>query len=396
MTKRFVLFIIVVMEKIYYLDNAATTKAFPETFKIMEKSNAECYFNPSASYDVGIKAKQHLEEARQTIMGTLGTPSGKLVFVSSATEANNMVFQGVHIRSGQKVLVSSGEHPSVYYAAKRLMARGIDVQFIPLKSDGRVDETAFEKMLDEKVALVSIIHVSNETGAVNDIAGLFSMAKKVNDKIIFHSDGVQAFGKIKVNLRNLGVDLYTISAHKVYAPRGIAGLFVKDKVVIDPLLVGGGQEFNLRSSTESVDLAQAFAFSAKKICSEFDANFECVKKRKMMLIDMLKCSEIGEICKINSNEDSSPYILSITFLNAKGEVLVNSLSRDGILISTGSACSSKKAGNRILEAMGMSNADVVGSVRISFSPYEDFDAKFVADKITETVKNFSGSTMGKK
>lgn len=375
------------MEKIIYLDNAATTKCFSESEKLFSES-LKCFYNPSSLYRQAIEVRKQFEEVRLNISKLLGGKHGRFVFTSSATESNNMVFQGVHLRAGQKVLVSKGEHPAVYEAAHKLEKFGIIVKDIPLTKSGVVDEDEFKKLLDENVALVSVIHVSNETGAVNDIKSLCQIAKQVNTKIIFHSDGVQAVGKTQVNLFQLGIDLYTISGHKIYAPRGIAGLWIKTGVVVEPLLVGGGQEFNLRSSTENVFGALALNYSLSQVLGNFNENFEIVSKKRQQILDVLSQSEIASDFIVNEHEFNSPYILSLSFNGIKGEVLALSLEQDGILISTGSACSAKKAGNRILEAMGTPKEFVVGSVRLSFSAYDDFDVCFVAEMIIKNVVRF--------
>ena len=375
------------MEKLYYLDNAATTKPFVSSVKIFEESLKD-FYNPSAAYRQAIFVKKKLDNARMEMASILGGKNGRIIFTSSATESNNMVFNGVHLRKGQIILISKSEHPAVYESAHRLEQKGIIVKDIPLQKDGRVDFEEFKKLMTNEVALVSVIHVSNETGFVNDIKKLCDYAKSVNPKVVFHSDGVQAFGKIKVNLANLGVDLYTVSGHKIYAPRGIAGLWIKNNIFVDPLIVGGGQEFNLRSSTENVFGALAFVDSAKIATSDIENKNAKVKQIRQNIIDKLAKSEISCVFGVNNCEEQSPYILSIFFKGIKGEVLIHSLEDDGILVSTGSACSSKKAGNRTLDAMGRKLDEVVGSIRISFSPYEEIDEDYVVDSIVKNVSRF--------
>ena len=376
------------MEKLNYLDNAATTKMFEEEFDLMKKINEEFFFNPSAAYTKSAMAKKQLESARSTISKLLKGFDGKLIFTGSATESNNTVFEGVHIRNGQTVLVSQGEHPAVFEAAKKLALKGVNVKFIPLDKSGNVDFAEFEKLMTRDVAFVSIMHVSNETGAVNDIKKLCAFAKSVNKNVLFHSDGVQAFGKISVNLHDLGVDFYSISAHKIYGPRGIAGLWIKSGVICDPLLIGGGQEDGMRSSTENLIGAVAFAWAAQKVCSDLENNYKIVSKLKDDLMSSLKSSTIGEYFKVISSDDSMPYIVSVSFSRIKGEVLMRALESEGVLVSTGSACSSKKQGNRILDAMGISKEDVVGSLRISFSPYENYDLNAIINAFVKTVDRF--------
>lgn len=375
------------MEKVYYLDNAATTRPFVECEKILSETLHE-FYNPSASYKEAIVVRKKFENARIDIANLLGGRNGKFIFTSSATESNNMVFQGVHLRVGQVVLVSKAEHPAVYEAAHRLEKRGIIVKDIPLDKSGIVDEQKFLELIDKDVALVSIIHVSNETGAVNDIENLCKKAKQINPKLVFHSDGVQAVGKVKINLLNFGVDLYTISGHKIHAPRGIAGLWVKNGVFVDPMIVGGGQEFNLRSSTENVFGALSLRLSLKKVLDDLIENNAKVSQKRCKIVELLQKSEISCDFIVNEADVNSVFILSLSFAGIKGEVLALSLEQDGVLVSTGSACSAKKAGNRVLESMGRTSSEVVGSIRISFSAYEEFDEKFIADAIIRNVLRF--------
>ncbi len=381
------------MDRIYYLDNAATTKVFEDEFDIMKLQNKIGFYNPSAANRFSLEVKKAFNKARLNITKALGGDNGKLIFTSSATESNNSVFSGLHLRKGQEVLISIGEHPAVYAAAHRLENKGIIVKDIPLNSNGECDFEEFKKMMNPNVSLVSIMHISNETGAVNNIKEFCSYAKQVNPKVIFHSDGVQAFCKIKVNLKELGVDLYTISAHKVYAPRGIAGLWIKKGVIIEPFLVGGGQEEGYRSSTENVAGAIAFDYAVSKLKTDFEDNYALVSKLNNKLIEALSNSEIAYCFKVNSLGNNSPYILSVSFDKIKGEVLMNMLESFNVIISTGSACSAKKAGNRILESMGLSTSQVVGSVRISFSPYEEYDVDYVVSSIIECVKKLQSNNI---
>lgn len=384
------------MEKLYYLDNAATTKVFDEVFDLMKQNNELAFYNPSASYSCAINSRKNFDEARKTISLALRGNNGKLLFTSSATESNNMVFEGLHLRKGQVVLVSKAEHPAVYNAAHRLEKKGIIVKDIPLTSEGVIDFEEYKTLLTEDVALVSVIHVSNETGAINDIKKLCAYAKMINSSIVFHSDGVQAFGKIKVNLLDLGVDLYSISAHKIYAPRGVAGLWIKKGIVLDALLVGGGQEDGLRSSTENVAGALALAFSVNRVVSELEQNYKIVSDYKNEFLSKIQNSEISKYLTINSTQECSPYVVSLTFKDIKGEVLMYALEADGVLVSTGSACSSKKAGNRTLEAMGKSQNDVIGSIRVSFSPYMEYDFDYIAEKFIKNVLRFESNNIVNK
>ena len=229
------------MDKIIYLDNAATTAVYKEVADKVAKAMTEDYYNPSALYSEAVNIATDIRRARDVIKGALHAPDGDVYFTSGGTESNNTALFCTRKAKNSRIIIGGGEHDSVNAAANELLAQGYDVKFAPIDSNGVVIISEFKKLLTENVSLVSIMHASNETGGVNDIAALVKLTKQVAPKAIFHSDGVQAFGKMSVNLRALGVDLYSVSAHKVHGPKGICALFVKKGVSIRPLLYGGGQ-----------------------------------------------------------------------------------------------------------------------------------------------------------
>ena len=343
-----------------YLDNAATTKPSKECVDTFNKYTEE-FFNPSGIYMPSIKVKNDIQSARESVLKALGTSSGSITFTSSATEANNLAIFGTMRSNFKKFVFSMAEHPSVYNVAQELKNRGYDVEFCPLSENGQVDYEVLEKILDSETSFISIIHVSNETGAINDLKRINEIRMRKCPKAIFHSDGVQAFGKIKVNLDFYGVDLYTISGHKMHSFKGCACLYCRN-VVLKPTTFGGGQENNIRSGTENVG-----AIMSLKTAVDTLANIkESVEYVKTLKATFLK--NINDLpCKINSDNNCSPYILSLTFKGVNGETLVHMMEQKDIYISTGSACSSRHSGNRTLEAMGVSLKDIKGSVRISFS-----------------------------
>ncbi len=362
-----------------YLDNAATTKALPEVISEYSKYAGELYFNPSAIYHEGVSVKACIEDARTVILKALGTHNGNVVFTSSATESNNLAIFGSYRSNFKKVIFSIEEHPSVYNVALELKNRGVNVDFCPLSQNGQVDYDKLEQMLDEDVGFISIMHVSNETGAINDLKRIYDIKMKKCPKAIFHVDGVQAFSKVKVNLDYFGVDLYTISGHKIFGPKGVSALFVRNGIVLKPIMFGGGQENNLRSGTENVPAIMGLKVAIQNI-GNIKEYFEYVKSLKNKFIENLN----GIACNFNTTNDNSPYVLSISFKGVKGETLVHMMEQHGILISTGSACSSKKAGNRVLEALGVNHNDIIGSVRVSFSRYNTMEE---VDFSSKTLKN---------
>lgn len=376
------------MERIFYLDNAGTTRMFDEVKNESSRFLCEDFFNPSAVYKQSVDVKRVIEDSRGVLKNVLGASSSdRLIFTASATESNNMVIFSQKNFAGKKFLFGVGEHPSVLECAKELSKRGFEVLFVPLEKSGRVDEEKFKSMLDENVAFVSIQHVSNETGAVNNIKKLVSLARKVNKNVLFHSDGVQAFMKFPIDVSDLDVDYYTVSAHKIGGAKGVGALFVKKGARISPLVLGGGQENSLRSGTENVFGIASFSKAVQIMKRDQKQNFEKVSKMRQDLLDELKNEGI-DFCL---HGEGVPHTMNIMFEKSiRGETLVHALESRGVLISTGSACSATKHFNATLEAMGVPNSEILASVRISLSPYEDFDAKIIAKIIKEEIDKLKG------
>lgn len=377
------------MERIFYLDNAATTKLFNEVKERASKFLCEDFFNPSAVYKQSVDVKREVENARGFLLDCLGAShDDKLIFTGSATEANNTVIFSQRNFAGKRYLFGAGEHPSVKECAKQLEMKGYKVEFIPLDKSGRVDEERFKQMLGSDVAFVSVQHVSNETGAVNNIKKLVTLAKRANKDVKFHSDGVQAFMKFPIDVTDLGVDYYTISAHKIGGMKGVGALYIKKGTKVNALIFGGGQENGLRSGTENVFGIVSFAYAAEKMRKEQKQNFEKVKKMREELLLAFKENGIEYVIH---GESGVPHTMNIMLEKSiRGETLVHALEKRGVLLSTGSACSATKHFNSTLEAMGVPNSEILASVRISISPYMDFDAKLIAKIVKEEIDKLKG------
>lgn len=344
-----------------YLDNAATTVLDSAASEEYLKYACCNFFNPSAIYGEGAKVKNKINEAKTVIANALGTSFlDNIIFTGSATEANNLAIMGAYRKNFGKMIFSYAEHPSVYNVAECLRQQGVKVEYVNLSQNGEVDYLDLENKLDDTVSFISIMHVCNETGAINNLKRIAEIKNKKCPKAIFHSDGVQAFGKIKINVDYFGVDLYTISGHKAFGPKGIGALYVKNKQILKPILFGGGQEYGIRSATENVPAIMAFKTAIENI-GNIEQNYSHVQECFNAFIEQLN----KEFVKVNSFH--SPYVLSLSFSGVNGETLVHMMEQKGILISRGSACSSKKSGNRILEKMGLNAQEILGSVRISFS-----------------------------
>lgn len=346
-----------------YFDNAATTKMDRRLLEVIAEYSCDNFYNPSAAYRQGFEVLNVINKSKKQILSALNaTNNDNIVFTGSATEANNLAILGGVSKRFKKVLISAGEHSSSHRVSQILSEQGFIVEYINLDNDGKLSIEDLKNKLTSDVGFVSFIHVSNETGAINDAKEICRLVKQVNSKAIVHCDGVQAFSKININLSSLGVDLYTISGHKVHGPKGVAGLYIKQGVNLKPIIHGGGQQGGIRSGTENIPSIVAFAEVTKYF--NIDENYKYVQSLKDRLVELLS---INDKIIVNSNNECSPYIVSLTLKGVNGETIVHILEDKEILISTGSACSSHSKGNRILEQMGIKSSEIKGSIRVSFS-----------------------------
>lgn len=367
-----------------YLDNAATTKPDVEVLKEAEKYLYEEFYNPSALYAEGYKLKLELREARRNIVSLIADEANfSLIFTSCGSEANNQaVFCG-----GKRgnIVTTLGEHSAIFSAVNEIKQRGIEVRFARLNRDGRVDVENLLSLVDDKTSLVSVIHVNNETGAINDIFRIAERVKGINKYAIFHSDGVQAFGKIPFKLTK-DIDLYSVSAHKIGGIKGCGALFKRKNLIIKPYIYGGGQEGGLRSGTENVFGIKCFELSAIKRYNHVAEYFTKMQNLKNMLINLLDES----LFEVISPNDGSPYILSVAAKGVRGETILHEADDSGLIIGTGSACSSneKKRFSRIILACGIEERSADGVLRISFSP-ENSEEEIIAAAtiLNKVVKN---------
>ena len=366
-----------------YLDNAATTRPDEDCFGHAKQYILDNYYNPSALYAEGYNLHLLLKGARQNILSCIADDSFELIFTSCGTEADNhALFCGG--RRGN-VVTTMGEHSAVFSAANELKQRGIEVRFAPLNSDGSVNVDELLKLVDNRTSLVSVIHVNNETGAVNDINNIAGRVKGINPSTIFHSDGVQAFGKIAFKLQN-NVDLYSTSSHKVGGLKGTGALFKRKKLALKPFIYGGGQEGGMRSGTENVFGIKMFELAALKRYSSLKKNYEHVR----MLSNELWGNLDKELFDRISPENGSPYILTVSARGVRGETILHEADDAGLIIGTGSACSSneKKRYSRVILACGVPESGVDGILRLSFCPENTMEEVCqAADILNRVVKN---------
>ena len=373
-----------------YLDNAATTRLDDVCWESLKKYNSQEFFNPSALYRKAMENSKAIKRARGVIAKSLGAKSEEIIFTASGSEADNIALLcSLRAKSG-KILVGSSEHSAVYNCALELKVRGYDVEFAPCDRFGRTDMAKLEAMLDEKVVLVSIMHVCNETGALNDLTAISKLIKAKAPRAIFHSDGVQAYGKIATDVKALGVDLYSVSGHKVHAPKGIGALYCRSGLYLKTFVYGGGQENGVRSATENVPAIMAFADVVEKNFCNVKDNYVRVSELRSYLKSQLE--NHFENIKINTDcENSSPYVFSFALNSARGEVLVHCLEDKGVIVGTGSACNSQKSTKRIPQALGIVDNYAQGMLRVSFNESNsksDVDAfvKALGESLQELIK----------
>lgn len=365
------------MDKIY-LDNAATTKVDVDCFKKSATFALENYFNPSSKYHNALIVKDGVAQARSILQSRFSGYS--LIFTSCGTEADNTAVFGLFKRGN--AVTTQGEHSAVFQAFECLKNKGMDVRYAKLKSDGSVDEEHFLSLLDENTTFCSVVHVNNETGAINDIDYLAEKAKAIAPRLVFHSDMVQSFAKLDYTPSKY-IDMFSVSAHKINAIKGVGALFYKSGLHLNPFIIGGGQEGGLRSGTENVLGILDFAYCAQKAFENLSANFERAKQLKQAFLQNLDNTKI----KVVSTENSSPYIISLICEGLKGEVLQHMLDDEGVIVGTGSACSSKSPHSRVIKACGYSNKQLDGVLRVSFCfDTNQHEVAFASNKINEVVQ----------
>ena len=366
-----------------YLDNAATTRPDRGCLEEAQQFIYQNYYNPSALYAEGYNLHIMLKQARANILSLIADDNFEVIFTSCGTEADNhALFCGG--RRGN-VVTTMGEHAAVFSAAAELKQLGIEVRLAPLRSDGGVDEDELIRLVDDKTSLVSVIHVNNETGAVNDVNAIAKRVKAKNPRTLFHSDGVQAFGKIPFKLSE-NIDLYSTSSHKIGGMKGTGALFKRKKLVLKPFIFGGGQENGMRSGTENVFGIKMFELAAIKHYGMLRENFYNAKELSYKLWSLLDKQLFVRI----SPENGSPYILTVGAKGVRGETILHEADDCGLIIGTGSACSSndKKRYSRVILACGVGEDVADGILRLSLgSETCESDVVQAAAILNSVVKN---------
>ena len=373
-----------------YLDNAASTQIHEDVLESMLPYLKEQYGNASSIHRYGRLAKKAIEKARKQIALLINADPSEILITSGGTESNNTVLMGIS-SNDSSIVTSSIEHDAILEPCKKLTQNGFHVDYLPVDKFGTVDPLELKNHLSDNTCLVSIMFGNNEVGTVQKIS---EIAKICNErKIPFHTDAVQAVGKIPINVKELGIDLLSISSHKLHGPKGIGALYIKNGIKIDPVILGGGQEHGLRSGTENVANIVGFG----KACEIAKNNLNDNMKYVIALRDMLIEKVLNEIPEVTLNGDPKsrlPNNAHFTFLGVNGEDLIIKLDEYGIAASTGSACSvNTQRASHVLQAMGFSHEQITGSLRLTmgvFNNEKDIEQTVTSlKKIVEELRAFS-------
>ena len=355
-----------------YFDNSATTRCYPEVAEIVVKTMTEDFGNPSAMHLKGVEAEKYVREAAQILAKILKVNEKEIIFTSGGTESNNLALFGgadANKRSGNHIITTSVEHAAVGQPAERLEQMGYEVTIVPVDHRGVVQLEALEKALRPDTILVSTMYVNNEVGAVMPVEEIAKLVHEKSPKALYHVDAIQAFGKYRIYPKKAGIDMLSVSSHKIHGPKGVGFLYINEKARIQPQILGGGQQNGMRSGTDNVPGIAGLAKSAEIVYRHFDEQTAQMRACKHRLIEGLR--ELDDVVIHGMpEEEGAPQIVNASFLNVRSEVLLHTLEDRQIYVSAGSACSShKRAGSPTLTAIGASKAEMESAVRFSFSEF---------------------------
>ena len=359
-----------------YFDNSATTRCFDEVRDIVCKTMTEDFGNPSAMHQKGVEAENYVRDSAKTIAGLLKVNEKEILFTSGGTESDNLaIFGGVEAnkRMGKHIITTAVEHAAVAQPMEYLAKQGYEVTILPVDREGVVKPDALEGALRPDTILVSVMYVNNEVGAVMPIEQIGKLVHEKSPKALFHVDAIQAFGKFRIYPKKMGIDLLSVSSHKIHGPKGVGFLYINDKVRVQPQILGGGQQNGMRSGTDNVPGIAGLGKAAGIVYTDFDKKTEHLYQLKERMAEGLE--KLGDIT-INGMalREGAPHIMSVTFHGIRSEVLLHTLEDMGIYVSAGSACSShKRKPSATLTAMGLSRADTESTVRISFCEENTFE-----------------------
>lgn len=350
-----------------YFDNSATTKPYDEVITAVCNGMKEYYGNPSSLHKIGMQCEKRLNEAREYFASTINVHKDEIYFTSGGSEGNNLILKGL-LKPGHHFITTTLEHQSIINTCRELEKSGVKITYLEVNNNGSISLEDLEEAITKDTVLVSIMHVNNEIGNVQDIESIGRLIKEKSNRAKFHVDGVQSYGKFDVDIKKMNIDFFTTAAHKIHGPKGTGFVYIKKGVVINSLISGGSQEKGFRAGTENLPSIIGFQKAAELTFESKDENFNKVYELKKYMLDQL--DNFNDI-RINSPLDGfSPYILNVSFKGTRAEVLLHLLEEAGVYVSTGSACSSKSSsvsGSYVIKALGLDKKEVESAIRFSFS-----------------------------
>lgn len=355
-----------------YFDNSATTKVLDSVKDIVVKTMTEDYGNPAAKHRKGMEAEQYIRDARKIIADTMKVQEKEILFTSGGSESNNMALIGAawaNQRAGKHIISTSIEHPSVYNPLGVLEELGFEVTILPVDHDGHISLKELEEAIRPDTILVSTMYVNNEVGAVEPVEEISKIIKAKNPSTLYHVDAIQAYGKYVIRPKKQGIDLLSVSSHKIHGPKGVGFLYIRNGVKIKPLIYGGGQQAGMRSGTENVPGVAGFGAAAKEMYTNHAEKVQKLIELKDYMTDRLGEIE-GTVINSKKGEASAPQIVSVSFEGVRSEVLLHVLEDKGVYVSSGSACSSNHPGiSGTLKGIGVAQKLLDSTIRMSFGMF---------------------------
>lgn len=372
-----------------YFDNSATTRCLPNVAALMTKIMCEDYGNPSSMHRKGVESEQYIRHAKEIIARTLKVQEKEILFTSGGTESDNLALIGTafaNFRSGNHIITTQIEHPAILETCAYLKTQGFEVTYLPVDSNGVISLVDLEKAMTSQTILVSIMHTNNEIGSLQPIFEAGAVIKRKNPNTLFHVDAVQGYGKFRILPKKMSIDLLSVSGHKIHGPKGIGFLYVNEKVKIQPIIFGGGQQKGMRSGTENVPGIAGLAKAIEMVYASLDDEVAKMYRLKEYFISQV--SKIEGI-KINgkTGTDSAPHVVSVSVRGIRSEVMLHSLEERGIYVSAGSACASNKPQtSATLKAIGVERELLDSTIRFSFSVFTtkeeiDYTVRVMSDII---------------
>ena len=377
-----------------YLDNSATTRVYPETAELMMKIMTEDFGNPSSMHKCGVTAEHYLKDAVDRAAKSIHALPEEILFTSGGTESNNQALIGSALakrRLGNHIISTNIEHPSIGAALDFLEKEGYEITRLPVNEEGVITPEQVEEAIRPETILVSVMMVNNEIGSILPVEAIAKAVHKKNPKIYVHTDAIQAYGKLPVNVSKLGVDLLSVSAHKLHGPKGVGFLYIKKGTLLRPIIYGGGQQKGMRSGTENVPAIAGFGLAIEQAMKDLeDRNARIAGIRDMLI------RGLTELPDVVNHSMGAPHIASISFVGVRAEVMLHSLEAEGIYVSAGSACSSnKKRESGVLSAIGLPANERESTLRFSFSEENtEEEVQYVIDTVTRLLPMLRHYTRG--